>query len=59
VKIYVAGVKRSGKRREGMKLSLPPKLVEKLVWGPSFVKNFIPSQAFEYSITPKLAVVAP
>jgi hypothetical protein len=28
VKIYVA----AGKRKEGMKLSLPPKLVEKLVW---------------------------
>jgi len=26
--------RRSGKRKEGMKLSLPPKLVEKLVWVP-------------------------
>jgi hypothetical protein len=26
--------RRSGKRKEGIKLSLPPKLVEKLVWVP-------------------------
>jgi hypothetical protein len=26
--------RRSGKKKEGMKLSLPPKLVEKLVWVP-------------------------
>ncbi len=33
VKIYVAAVEGAqGKRKEGMKLSLPPKLVEKLVW---------------------------
>jgi hypothetical protein len=32
-----------------MKLSLPPKLVEKLVWVPviSFCKIFIPSYAFD------------
>ncbi len=30
VKIFVV----TGKRKEGMKLSLPPKLVEKLVWVP-------------------------
>jgi hypothetical protein len=36
VKIYVAAVewRRSGKRKEGMKLSIPPELVEKLVWVP-------------------------
>jgi hypothetical protein len=36
VKIYVAAEqwRRSGKRKEGMKLSLLPKLVEKLVWVP-------------------------
>jgi hypothetical protein len=34
VKIYVAAVKALGKRKEGIKLSLPPKLVEKLVWVP-------------------------
>jgi hypothetical protein len=32
VKIYVAAVKAL--RKEGMKLSSPPKLVEKLVWVP-------------------------
>ncbi len=41
VKIYVAAVeaqwRRSGKRKEGMKLSLPPKLVGKLVWVSYFV----------------------
>jgi hypothetical protein len=36
VKIYVAIVRRSGKRKEGMKLSLPPNLVEKTSLGPSF-----------------------
>jgi hypothetical protein len=32
----------SGKRKDRMKLSLPPKLAEKLVWVPaiSFCKNF-------------------
>jgi len=43
VKIYVAAVeaaRRSWKRKEGMKLSFPPKLVGKLVWVPviSFCK---------------------
>jgi hypothetical protein len=32
LKIYVAAVEAL--RKEGMKLSLPPKLVEKLVWVP-------------------------
>jgi hypothetical protein len=42
VKIYVAAVK--AKRKEGMKLNLPPKLVEKLVWVPviSFCKISFP-----------------
>jgi len=50
VKICVAHQwKRSGKRKERMKLSLAPKLVEKLVWVPviSFCKIFIPSQVFD------------
>jgi hypothetical protein len=33
VKIYAAIVRRSGKRKEGMKLSLPPNLVEKTSLG--------------------------
>jgi hypothetical protein len=36
VKIYVAAVRRSGKGKVRMKLSLPPKLVGKLVLGPSY-----------------------
>jgi hypothetical protein len=47
VKIYVVWQlwRRSGKRREGMKLNLPPKLVAKLVWVSviSFCRIFIPS----------------
>jgi len=31
-KIYVAAVEAIGKRKDRMKLSLPSKLVEKLVW---------------------------
>jgi hypothetical protein len=44
VKIYGAG-----KRNCRMKLSLPPKLVEKLVWVPviSFCRIFIPSYTFD------------
>jgi hypothetical protein len=34
VKIYVAIVEALRKNEEGMKLSSPPKLVEKLVWVP-------------------------
>jgi hypothetical protein len=36
--------RRSGKMKEGMKLSLPPKLVGKLVWVPviSFCKISFP-----------------
>jgi hypothetical protein len=50
VKIYVAAVsKRSGKMKDRMKLILPPKLVEKLVWVSviSLCKIFIPSSAFD------------
>ncbi len=38
-----------GKRKHRMKLILPPKLVEKLVWVPviSFCKIFIPSYVFD------------
>jgi hypothetical protein len=41
--------RRSGKRKHWMKLSLPLKLVEKLLWVPviSFCKIFIPSSAFD------------
>ncbi len=42
--------RRSEKRKDGMKLSLPPKLVKKLVWVPpviSFCKIFIPSYGFD------------
>ncbi len=43
-------------RADMMKLSLPPKLVEKLVWVPviSFCKIFIPSYAFD-----ALAILGP
>jgi hypothetical protein len=34
VKIYVAAVEASGKGKDGMKLSLPPKFMGKLVWVP-------------------------
>jgi hypothetical protein len=41
--------RRSGKRKDRMKLSLPPKLVEKLVWVPVVLvsKIFIPSYTFD------------
>jgi hypothetical protein len=50
-----------GKRKEGMKLSLPPKLVEKLVWVPviSFCKISFPVKHLMPYIMPKLAVLAP
>jgi hypothetical protein len=61
VKIYVATVKwrRSGKRKDKIKLNLPPKLVEKLVWVPviSSCKVFIPSYVFDVLL--RLAVLAP
>jgi hypothetical protein len=47
VQIYVAAVEALMK--EGMKLNLPPKLVEKLVWVPviSFCKISFPNNAFD------------
>jgi hypothetical protein len=48
-KIYVAAMERPGKSKEGMKLSLPPKLVEKLVWVP--VISFL-SYAFDALLCP-------
>jgi hypothetical protein len=41
--------RRSGKRKDRMKLSLPSKLLEKLVWVPVilFGKIFIPSYVFD------------
>ncbi len=49
VKTYVGAVEALMKRKDRMKLSLPPKLVEKLVWVPviSFCKVFIPSYVFD------------
>jgi hypothetical protein len=49
------------KGKDGMKLSLPIKLVEKLICIPAiwFCKIFIPSYAFDAPIMPKLAVLAP
>jgi hypothetical protein len=48
-------------RKDRMKLSLPPKLVEKLVWVPviSLSTLFIPSYTFDALFKPKLAVLAP
>jgi hypothetical protein len=62
VKIYVAGLKAlRGLRKEGMKLSLPPKLVEKLVWVPviSFCKYCHSQLHIWCPIMLKLAVLAP
>jgi len=56
VKIYVAAVGGRGggsraprKKKDNRKLSLPPKLVKKLVWFPviSLCKIFIPNYAFD------------
>jgi hypothetical protein len=49
VKIYVAAMHALREKRTQMKLSLPPKYVEKLVWVPviSFCKIFIPNYAFD------------
>jgi len=49
VKIYVTAAQALRRKKQRMKLSLPPKLVEKLVWVPviSFCKIFIPSYAFD------------
>jgi hypothetical protein len=45
VQIYVAAMQALKKRKHRMKLSLPPKFVEKLVWVQviSFCKKIIPS----------------
>ncbi len=44
-----SGGRRSGKKKERMKLSLPPKLVKKLVWVLIIVlcKKFIHSYVFD------------
>ncbi len=38
VKIHVAAVEALGKGKDGMKLSLPPKFMGKLVWVPIMLK---------------------
>jgi hypothetical protein len=55
-----SGALRKKERQDEMKLSLPPKLVEKLDWVPviSFCKIFIPSNGFVCPMMPKLAVLA-
>jgi hypothetical protein len=61
VKIYVAVVEALGKKERGdMKLSLPPKLVQKLVWVPVilFVK-FHSQLRVDALLLPKLAILAP
>jgi hypothetical protein len=61
--IYVTAVEalRKKKKKDRMKLSLSPKLVEKLVWVPViwFCQIFIPSYTFDGPIMPKLAVLPP
>ncbi len=48
VKMYVAAVEALRKKERGMKLNLPPKLVEKTSLGPSYlVLYFIPSSPFD------------
>ncbi len=49
MKIYVVAAEAFKKKKDRMKLSLLPKLLEKLVWAPviSFGKIFIPSSAFD------------
>jgi hypothetical protein len=49
MKIYIAAVEAVKKMKERMKLSLPPKLVGKVIQVPviSFCKNFIPSYTFD------------
>jgi hypothetical protein len=49
VKLYVVAVEALKKKKDRIKLSLLPKLLEKLVWVPviSFCKIFIPSSAFD------------
>jgi len=54
VKIYVAAMQALRKKETQMKLSFPPKSVEKLVWVPgiSFYKIFIPNHAFDALLCP-------
>jgi hypothetical protein len=61
VKIYVAAVQALRRKKNGTKLSLPPKLVEKLVWVPviSFCKLFIPSYAFDALLCCNLLFLPP
>jgi hypothetical protein len=62
VKIYLAPVEAITKKERGDEtLSLPPKLVEKLVWVLviSFCKIFIPSYAFDALLCQKLAILVP
>ncbi len=59
MKIYVAAVEAF--RKKGMKLRLPPKVVEKLVWVPviSFCKISLPVTPFDAPIMPKLTILGP
>jgi hypothetical protein len=54
VKIYVAAVEALRKKERLLRFSLPPKLVEKLVWVPiiSFCKIFSPSYTFDALLCP-------
>ncbi len=49
MKINIAAVEEMRKMKDRMKLSLPPKLLEKLVWVPVivFCKIFILSYTFD------------
>ncbi len=56
-----SGGAQEKKRKEGMKLSLAPKLMEKVVWTPvifRFVK-FHSQLSIRCPIMPKLAILAP
>jgi hypothetical protein len=48
-------------RQDETQFTVPPKLVEKLVWVPviSLSTLFIPSYTFDALFKPKLAVLAP
>jgi hypothetical protein len=64
VVVHVGAVENiccSGKRKDSMKLTSPPKWVEKLVWVPVILlrKIPIPSYGFVCPVTPKLAVLTP
>ncbi len=50
MKIYVAAVEGLRKRKDRLKLILPPKLVEKTKFGSQlfrFVKTFVPNYGFD------------